>query len=580
MSHDLCELGIVGLTTLGQSLAAHHSSNKTRVCVADEDPTFVPQVIGEYMSQMEAGEVDSERPPLASRCMLPSVNLEELVARLAFPRKIIVFGTYRDDRKFEQVWSKLCPVLEGGDMILRWGKEEGGNDRNIQFYNDSICRVLSAQNREVNLLEMVRLECDRTVVFEGENPEVFMLGGPREAYDQLEPYISPIASIGHVGNEAGCAHYAHMIQRVIENGITQSVAEGSHILSRAAGYEHQDIGRMIHKWNAGGGRLSSYLLRISSKIFYKRDKITNKGFVVEHITDSIDLSAVDTWVTLEATKLGIPAPTVNATLESRFLSVMKDERVEASNVLRAPEGSDTPSVMRDQISDDTGNAIYCACICLVAECFAIFQAASDMESWDVNIAECVRLWNSPGSFLESKLMEKINYSLVDDNTNYEEQHKDGDHEELKDNEVMETKNLMTVPGMAAELQDLHMAWRRIVALCFASAIPCPTLSSSLTYHDSYRTRKLPTSLIRAQRDFFDASGYSRYEEEGWFSTCWTNEHTKERKKKEKLAVDMAEEEGVEVQSPPKKKRKRKSTAPEKAPAQHALEAFEDDEAMI
>lgn len=557
MSHDLCELGVIGLTTIGQSLAAHHASNKTRVCVADDDPTFVPQVIDEYKTQIEAGEEDSDPLPRASRCMLPSDTMEELVARLSSPRKIIIFGTHANDQKFEDIWNKLCPVLESGDMILRWGKEED-NDNSVQFYNDSIVRNLSktqGQIREIHLVEMVRMERDRTVVFEGETPEVFLVGGPHEAYVQLEAYISPCATIVHAGNDAGCAHYAHMIQRVIENGVTQAIAEGSDILSKAARHEQQDIGRIMNNWNAGGGRLASYLLRITAKIYYKRDNMTKKGFVIDHILDSVDLSAVDTWVTLEATKLGIPAPTINATLESRFLSVMKDERVEASRILKVPESADTPSVMKDQISEDVESAIYCACVCLVSECLAIFQAASRAESWDANIADCIKVWNQPGSFLESNLLEKIYSSLVNNDD--------------------ELKNLMIVPDIASELQELHMSWRRIVTLSFASAIPCPTMSSSLTYYDTYRSRRLPTSLIRAQCDFFDASGYNRLGQEGWYSTCWITEHTKEKKMKE----GEVETEGEETpkkgeKSPPKKKRK-KSGSIDKSMAIDVSEAFDE-----
>ena len=48
MSEALCELGVLGLTTTGQSLAAHHASNMIRVCVCDDDVSFIPQVINEY----------------------------------------------------------------------------------------------------------------------------------------------------------------------------------------------------------------------------------------------------------------------------------------------------------------------------------------------------------------------------------------------------------------------------------------------------------------------------------------------------------------------------------------------------
>lgn len=265
-------------------------------------------------------------------------------------------------------------------------------------------------------------------------------------------------------------------------------------------------------------------------------------------------------------------------MESRFISVMKDERVEASSILKVPEGVDTPSVMKDQISDDCANAIYCTCMCLMAECLAIFQAASDMESWDVNAAECIRLWNHPGSFLESKLLEKIHNSLLEDKKDIGDS-KNTENDDLKGEEVMETRNLMIVPGIASELQHLHMAWRRIVTLSFASAIPCPTLSASLTYYDSYRTRKLPVGLIRAQRDFFNASGYSRLEREGWFSTCWIHQHTAEKKRNDQSALALAssevgeEEEGADP--PPKRRRKNLTPlAKQSAEAEHVLEAAE------
>jgi len=80
-----------------------------------------------------------------------------------------------------------------------------------------------------------------------------------------------------------------------------------------------------------------------------------------------------------------------------------------------------------------------------------------------------------------------------------------------------------------------MSWRRIVTVSYASAIPIPTLSSSLTFYDSYRSHRLPISLIRAQRDFFCASGYDRNGEKGWFSTRWVKDHTLEHKKREAAA---------------------------------------------
>ena len=521
MSEALCELGVLGLTTTGQSLAAHHASNLIRVCVCDDDVSFIPQVINEYKTQTEAGEDnDTASNERASRCMLPSSNLEELVARLAQPRKIIIFGTYNDDVKLSEYWTKLSSLVEKGDMILRWGKEDEGHDKNITFYNNSIVGNLSkmyAKSKGIHLLEMVKLQCDRSVVFQGDGYDnAFMVGGATEAYKQLEPFISPLATIGCVGSDPGSVHYAQMIQRTIENGIMQAYAEGTDVLRMAAGYENQDIGRAFNKWQEGGSKASSYLSKISSKIFYKRDAMTKKGHVLDYILDSVELNTVDNWVTLEATRLGVPAPSVNAALETRFLSAMKDERVEASSILKVLDVADTPSVLKGQVDEDLQSALYCACMCIIAECFAVFQAASEVESWDVNFKECIRLWNLPGSILESTLLSNITSALTN-------------------NVNQEMKSLLTVPDVASELKDLHISWRRIVTLSFASAIPCPTLSLSLTHYDSLRSRKLPIGLIHAQRDYFDASGYSRVGIDGHFTTNWITEHTQQIKRRESAA---------------------------------------------
>ena len=107
------------------------------------------------------------------------------------------------------------------------------------------------------------------------------------------------------------------------------------------------------------------------------------------------------------------------------------------------------------------------------------------------------------------------------------------------------------------------AWRRVVALCVASGIACPSFSASLGYFgemrggavararggrvrarpaatarlpaqtltapraasprafaDQYRRVRLPANLTQAQRDFFGAHGYERTDRPGSHHTEW------------------------------------------------------------
>ncbi|KAL7532136.1 hypothetical protein ACHAWF_004022 [Thalassiosira exigua] len=552
MSEELCALGVLGLTPLGQSLAAHHASRGVRVCVGDEDPAFVPQVVREFRNQMTeagvdddddddgdeggggdgGGEAASSSSLRPSRCMLSSIDAEEMVGNLRRPRSIVVFGTHGDDGKFREMWTRMLPALEDGDAVLRWGSEEDGNDYKSEFHGDATTVNLAtaeAAPRGVGLLEMIRMDRDRTTAFEEKDtPHAFAVGGPKEAYDRLEPFLASFAAMGLVGNDVGSVHYARMIQRTVENGILQAWAEASGVLRSVAGLENPDIGRTMKKWSDEGSLLSSYLLVASSRIFYKRDHVTKKGFVIDHIVDSASWEPAHTWTALEAAKLGVPIPTTNAALETRFLGAMKDERVEASSILKVPELPDTPSVLKDQIGEDLQSAVYCACVCLLAECFSVFLAAAEAESWDVNLKECVRLWNLPGSILESTLLKNVHAAFPED--------------------VSEMRSLLTTPGVAKEMGGLHMSWRRIVALTAASAIPCPMLSASLAYYDSYRSRTMPIGLAKAYRDYYDASGYDRFEQEGRFTTLWNPDHTKQEKRK-----------GMEDQPRKRGKRKKSST---------------------
>ena len=62
--------------------------------------------------------------------------------------------------------------------------------------------------------------------------------------------------------------------------------------------------------------------------------------------------------------------------------------------------------------------------------------------------------------------------------------------------------------------------RRLVSLCAAGGIACPSLSASLGYLDQYRRARLPANLTQAQRDFFGAHTYERTDQAGAFHTEW------------------------------------------------------------
>ncbi|MFQ6115756.1 MAG: NADP-dependent phosphogluconate dehydrogenase, partial [bacterium] len=81
-------------------------------------------------------------------------------------------------------------------------------------------------------------------------------------------------------------------------------------------------------------------------------------------------------------------------------------------------------------------------------------------------------------------------------------------------------NLMLDEYFSEKLNAFQDKWRRVVNMALNRGIPCPALSASLNYFDTYRQKRLPASLLQAQRDFFGAHTYRRIDKEGIFHTIW------------------------------------------------------------
>ena len=52
----------------------------------------------------------------------------------------------------------------------------------------------------------------------------------------------------------------------------------------------------------------------------------------------------------------------------------------------------------------------------------------------------------------------------------------------------------------------------------------PAYAASLSYFESFRSARLPSNLIQAQRDYFGAHTYELIGHEGVFHTQWTPVH--------------------------------------------------------
>jgi len=383
--------------------------------------------------------------------------------------------------------------MEKGDIIV-----DGGNE----WYPNSIRRAEQLDEKGILFVGM-GISGGEEGAREGPS---LMPGGPKEAYDELEPILSSCAAqtdsgpcVGYVG-PIGAGNYVKMVHNGIEYGDMQLIAEVYDVMKNVIGLDNNEMSQVFEKWNSG--RLESYLIEITASILAKEDTITNKGHVVDYILDKTGSKGTGKWTVQEAAEVSVAAPTISGALNARYMSAKKGERVNASKVLSGPLISDLSPAEKDELLKDLSNALYGAKICSYAQGLAVIKSASDAKNWDINLAGCVHLWKG-GCIIRAAVLDQIQAAFTANST---------------------LPNLMTDPSIAKELNSCLASWRNVVIACANNGIPCPSLGGSLTYFDSYRNASLPANLTQAQRDFFGGHTYERIDATGPFHSVWTDAH--------------------------------------------------------
>merc|ERR1712226_242614 len=335
-----------------------------------------------------------------------------------------------------------------------------------------------------------------------------MPGGPKEAYDLIEPIITKVSAKAGDKNEPctgycgpiGSGNYIKTIHNGIEYGDMQLIGEVYDILKNVVGMGNDEMAQLFKDWNKT--ELDSYLIEITATILAKKDDKTNKGHVVDYILDQTGMKGTGRWTVQEAAEQSVAAPLLAAALDSRYISGRKEERVAASKILKGPPEGPVDGADKAQIISDLKGALYCAKVCSYAQGLGVIKAASDANDWNVDLALCSQMWRG-GCIIRAGLLSKIKAAYDKD---------------------VNLANLMVDPVFAAELNEKQLAWRRVVALGVASGIATPAMSSALSYFDQYRRERLPANLIQGQRDFFGGHTYARTDMEGTFHTLWDDTH--------------------------------------------------------
>ena len=301
-----------------------------------------------------------------------------------------------------------------------------------------------------------------------------------------------------------------MVHNGIEYGDMQLIGESYDILKTVAGMSNQELHETFTKWNEG--KLDSFLIEITSLIFAKKDvdvydangnlnPSDESRYLVDMILDCTGNKGTGKMTIKEGAEQGIACPTMASALDSRFISFCKDDRVEMSKKLTGP--GEVPQVDRDQLLQDVEDALYASKICSYAQGMNLIKAASKANGWDVNLGDCARIWRG-GCIIRAKFLDLITQAYERD---------------------PDLPSLLIDPFFMDEINSRQSSWRRVVALCVATGIACPSMSSSLAYFDAFRRERLSANCCKLKETFLVVIHLKELINQGEMFHCkWTSKH--------------------------------------------------------
>jgi len=219
--------------------------------------------------------------------------------------------------------------------------------------------------------------------------------------------------------------------------------------------------------------------------------------LVDVILDKAGQKGTGMWTLQSAIQQSVVISTINAAVEARVISSRKDERVAASKILPQPKPKKFEGD-RKQLIDAVRNALYASKIVSYAQGMELLGAASKQYNWNLNFGDIATIWRG-GCIIRAAF---LNY-IVD---------------AYKRDPALH--NLLLDSYFTDIIAKTQNNWRIAVSAAVQFGVAVPAFSASLAYFDSYRSARLPSNLLQAQRDFFGAHTYERVDKPGVFHTEW------------------------------------------------------------
>ncbi|MSR64624.1 MAG: decarboxylating NADP(+)-dependent phosphogluconate dehydrogenase [Verrucomicrobiae bacterium] len=466
------DIGLIGLAVMGENVVLNMESKGFTVAAYNRTTEKVDAFV--------AGRAKGKK-------IIGFHSIQEFVGALKKPRKVMML--VKAGKAVDELIDQLIPLLEPGDILI-----DGGNSH----FPDTIRRTKYVESKGLLFIG--------TGVSGGEEGALkgpsMMPGGSPAAWPHVKDIFQKICAQTPEGEpccdwvgENGAGHFVKMVHNGIEYGDMQLICEVYDLMKRGLGLTNEEMHTILIEWNKG--ELDSYLIEITRDILGYKDEEGKE--VVDLILDAAGQKGTGKWTVVAAADEGMPLTLIGEAVFARCLSAVKEERVEASQQIKARVSTFKGDKAR--FVNDLRDALYASKIVSYAQGYQLMRAAAKTYKWNLNYGGIALMWRG-GCIIRSVFLGDIKKAFT-----------------RNPNLV----NLLLDKFFRSAVSKRQKAWRRVIVQATKLGIPAPCLSSALNYFDGYRSDRLPANLLQAQRDYFGAHTYERVDKPRgeFFHTNWT-----------------------------------------------------------
>lgn len=356
------DIGLIGLAVMGQNLALNMNDKGFTVAVFNRTTSKVDDFL--------------EGPAKGSK-IIGTHSLEELFKNLKRPRRVMLM--VKAGAPVDEFIEHCLPFMEKGDIII-----DGGNS----LFTDTNRRV-----KELAGKGMVFIGAGVSGGEEGarHGPSI-MPGGNPAGWPHVKPIFQAIAAKVENGDpccdwvgEGGAGHYVKMVHNGIEYGDMQLIGEAYNVLKNGLGLNNDELANEFKTWNKG--ELDSYLIEITSQILEYKE---NGKYLVDNILDVAGQKGTGKWTIINALDLGMPLTLIGEAVFARCLSAIKEERVEASKILKGPDAKYQGN--KKELIGYVRDGLYASKIISYAQGFMLMRQAAKDYGWNLNYGGVALMW--------------------------------------------------------------------------------------------------------------------------------------------------------------------------------------------